>query len=120
MSIDMLATNCDQRVSMVQCCFTSTETIRGIRTGSPGRSPRLSQKTCFVATGHVFVATVHVFVATKIYLWQLPPVMANSVGRQMRGHKECHFGDVINSSSFWRNLPESEARKKRALRDMRL
>ena len=27
---------------MVQCCFTSTETIRLIRTGSPGRPPRLS------------------------------------------------------------------------------
>ena len=27
---------------MVQCCFTSTETVRLIRTGSPGRPPRLS------------------------------------------------------------------------------
>ena len=26
---------------MVQCCFTSTETIRLIRTGSPGRPPQL-------------------------------------------------------------------------------
>ena len=38
----MLGTNCDQCVSMVQCCFTSTETVRLIRTGSPGRPPRLS------------------------------------------------------------------------------
>ena len=33
----MLGTNCDQCVSMVHCCFTSTETIGLIRTGSPGR-----------------------------------------------------------------------------------
>ena len=30
---------------MVQCCFTSTETIRLIRTGSPGRSPSLSRSS---------------------------------------------------------------------------
>ena len=39
--VDILGTNCDQCVCMVQCCFTSTETIRLIRTGSPGRPPRL-------------------------------------------------------------------------------
>ena len=42
MSVDILGTNCDQCVSMVQCCFTSTETVRLIRTESPGRPPRLS------------------------------------------------------------------------------
>ena len=42
MSVDILGTNCDQCVCMVQCCFTSTVTIRLIRTGSPGRPPRLS------------------------------------------------------------------------------
>ena len=36
----ILGTNCDQCLSMVQCCFTSTETTRLIRTGSPGRPPR--------------------------------------------------------------------------------
>ena len=41
----MLGTNCDQCVSMVQCCFTSTETIRLVRTGNPGRSPRLSHSS---------------------------------------------------------------------------
>ena len=40
--VDILGTNCDQCLSMVQCCFTSTETVRLIRTGSPGRPPRLS------------------------------------------------------------------------------
>ena len=35
--VDILGTNCDQCVCMVQCCFTSTRTIndRLIRTGSP-------------------------------------------------------------------------------------
>ena len=43
MSVAVLGTYCDQCLSMVQCCFTSTETIRLIRTGIPGRPPRLSQ-----------------------------------------------------------------------------
>ena len=28
--VDILGTNCDQCLSMVQCCFTSTETVRFI------------------------------------------------------------------------------------------
>ena len=36
MSVDILGTTCDQCLSMVQCCFTSTETMRLIRTESPG------------------------------------------------------------------------------------
>ena len=43
--VDLLGTNCEQCVCMVQCCFTSTETIRFIRTGSPGRPPRLSRSS---------------------------------------------------------------------------
>ena len=30
---------------LVECCFTSTETIRLIRTGSPGRPPRPSHSS---------------------------------------------------------------------------
>ena len=45
MSADILGTNCDKRRSMVQCCFTSTETVRLIKTESPGRSPRLSHSS---------------------------------------------------------------------------
>ena len=44
-SVDILGTNCDQCVSMVQYCFTSTKTIKLIRTGSPGRPPRLSHSS---------------------------------------------------------------------------
>ena len=36
-SVDLLGTNCDQCWSTVQCCFTSTETVRLIRMESPGR-----------------------------------------------------------------------------------
>ena len=43
--VDMLGTNCDQCVCTVQCRFTSTETIRLVRTGSPGRPPRLSHSS---------------------------------------------------------------------------
>ena len=32
-------TNCDQSLSMVQYCYTSTETVRLIRTENPGRPP---------------------------------------------------------------------------------
>ena len=45
MSSDVGLTNCDQWVFMVHCCFTSTETIRLIRTGSPGRPPRRSHSS---------------------------------------------------------------------------
>ena len=51
MSANILGTNCDQCVSMVQCCFTSTETIRLIRTGSPGQPPRLSHSSWTVWPG---------------------------------------------------------------------
>ena len=47
MSVDPLGTNCecDQCWSTVQCCFTSTETVRLIRTESPGRPHRLSHSS---------------------------------------------------------------------------
>ena len=38
-------TNCDQCLSMVQCCFTSAETVRLIRMESPGRPPQLSHSS---------------------------------------------------------------------------
>ena len=38
---DISGTNCNQCVCKVQCCFTSTETVKLIRTGSPGRPPSL-------------------------------------------------------------------------------
>ena len=39
--VDTLGTNCDQCLSMVQCCFMSTETIRLISTASLGWPPWL-------------------------------------------------------------------------------
>ena len=41
MSVDILGTSWDQCRSTVQYSFTSTETIRLVRTDSPGRPPRL-------------------------------------------------------------------------------
>ena len=43
--VDILGTNCDQCRSTVQCCFTSTETVKLTRTGSPGRPPPLSHSS---------------------------------------------------------------------------
>ena len=43
--LTLLGTNSDHCVSMIQCCFTSTETVRFIRTESPGRPPRLSHSS---------------------------------------------------------------------------
>ena len=45
MSADILGTSCDQCRSKVQYCFTSTETIRLVRTENPERPPRLSHST---------------------------------------------------------------------------
>ena len=49
MSVDILGTNCDQ-TSMVQHCFTSTKTIRLVRTESPERPPRLSHSSWTVGS----------------------------------------------------------------------
>ena len=45
MSVDILGTSWDQCLSMVSYSFTSTETIRLVRTDSPGRPPRLSHSS---------------------------------------------------------------------------
>ena len=45
MWVDILGTSWDQYMSMVQYCFTSTETIRLVRTESPGRPPQLSHNS---------------------------------------------------------------------------
>ena len=50
MSVDILGTSCDRCRITVQCCFTSTETVRLIRTESPGRPPRLSHNSWTLMT----------------------------------------------------------------------
>ena len=52
MSAEVLGTNCDQCRSMVQCCFTSTDTVRFIRTERPGRPPRLSHSSWTLMLKH--------------------------------------------------------------------
>ena len=50
--VDILGTNCDQCVCMVQCCLTSTETIMLIWTGSPGQPLRLSHSSWTLMESH--------------------------------------------------------------------
>ena len=56
MSVDILGTNCNQCVCMVQCCFTSTETIRLIRTGPEPRTA-ISTFTQLLSSEHYSVKT---------------------------------------------------------------
>ena len=65
--VDILGRNCDQCVSMVQSCFTSTETVRHIRTGSPGRPPRLSHSSWTLMTAPKLAISV------VNDLWCFPP-----------------------------------------------
>ena len=55
----MLGTNCDQCVCVVQCCYTSTETVRFVRTGSPGRPPRLSHSSGTLGSDGMKEATTY-------------------------------------------------------------
>ena len=50
MSVDLFGTSWDQRRSMVQYSFTSTETRRLVRTDTPGRPPRLSHSSWIMMT----------------------------------------------------------------------
>ena len=54
MSVDILKTNRGQCRSMIQCCFTSTETVRLIRTESPGRPPQLSHSSWTLTVLYTF------------------------------------------------------------------
>ena len=54
MSLDILGTSWDQCRSMVQYSFTSTETRRLVRTGSPGWPPRLSHSSWTMSTRRWF------------------------------------------------------------------
>ena len=70
--VDILGTNCDQCVSMVLCCFRSTETIRLIRTGSPGRPSEL----CYATDSKEHSISVHLStyaVRTLRNVWALIP-----------------------------------------------
>ena len=63
--VDILGTNCDQCRSTVQCCFTSTETIRLIRTESPGKG---SKERLFILTRTCTFSGKSLCQATKRYL----------------------------------------------------
>ena len=59
--VDILGTNCDQCLRMVQCCFTSTETIRLIRTASLGRPPRLLHSSWTLCFCDIFWTLINSF-----------------------------------------------------------
>ena len=67
MSVDILGTNCDQCRSTVQCCFTSTETVRFIRTDSPGRQPRLWHSS-WTLDGSESVSA-HLYEWVGVHMW---------------------------------------------------
>ena len=92
MSVDILGTNCDQCVSMVQCCFTSTETARLIRTESPGWPPRLSHssRTLRTAVGLFYTvssdrtrAATSLTPLTRLVGWHTAPA-CKMLGRAFR------------------------------------
>ena len=76
--VDTLGTNCDQCVCMVQYSFTSTETVRFLRTGSPGRGAQdghldFHREALSSARNPLFHQSVglqhHVAVRWKLSLW---------------------------------------------------
>ena len=57
-SVDILGTSWDQCRSMVQYCFTSTETIRLVRTDSPGWPPQLSHSSWTMSLSVLLIAFI--------------------------------------------------------------
>jgi len=71
MSVDILRISWDQCVSMVQYCFTFTETMRLVRTDSPGRPPRLSHSSWTMNTGALGLVLFQIFTLSVDYLLEL-------------------------------------------------
>ena len=103
MSGDILGTNCVQCVCMVQCCFTSTETIRLIRTKT--QDGRLdfctAHELCYYH--HHF----HYHPCTNPSCLLPPQRRWTALPRE---DKECPFSDLASSGRVWREVPESDAR----------
>ena len=79
--VDILGTNCDQCVCMVQCCFTSTETVRLFRTGSPRRPSRLSHSSWALRSYSSVLLYVHR--NHQVYCGQGEPGTATSTFTQL-------------------------------------
>ena len=71
MSVDILRISWDQCVSMVQYCFTFTETMRLVRTDSPGRPPRLSHSSWTMNTGALGLVLFQIVTLSVDYLLEL-------------------------------------------------
>ena len=100
MSVDILGTSWDQCRSMVQYCFTSTETIRLARTDSPGRPPRLSHSSWTMV-----LCCFHSLISIQTFRKALT-ASVDSCAKI----KECSFSGVTNSGRVWRKVPESDVR----------
>ena len=100
MSSDVSGHIRDKPRPMPKHSFTSTETRRLVRTGSPGRSPRLSYSSRTM---------IERYVASTVLI-EYPSISegAGSVGGQLRGDKECPFSGVTKSGTVWRKVPESD------------
>ena len=121
MPVDILGTNCDQCRSTVQlwCCFTSTETVRLVRTESPGRPPRLSHSSwtlrCLYTTGlYVYWpllcppgARIESRSATETWRWQKNPLPQHRgvEPASVPGSALPRFGPATPSAWQWRIEP---------------
>ena len=123
-----LSTPLSSFLSLLKCCFTSTETVGLFGTGSPGRPPRLSHSSwalmwdlvecCFTSTetvGLLGTGSPGRPPRPSHSSWALSPPaftvlseVANSVGGQLRRDEEYSVG-VTNSGRVWRKQPESDA-----------
>ena len=99
MSVDTLGTNCDQCLSMVQCCFTSTGTIRLVRTGSPGRPPRLSHSSRTLTAPELWAVFVTCCVLGSLPV-VFPPCLCSHLSEQQRA-----YGRVTAQEDLTHKLP---------------
>ena len=91
-------TNCDQCLSMVQCCFTSTETVRLIRAESPEWPPRLSHSSWTLSEKVVGVPS---------YRLVTQPLMRSSAVEKQLKQKKSNFQSPAPPPAlelFWANL----------------
>ena len=80
MSVDILGTRWDRCMSTVQYCFMSTETIRLVRTGSPGWPPWLSHSSWTL----IIVTDIYILVKYQSLQLATKPVTKG-------GNSQCPF-----------------------------
>ena len=87
MSIDILGSSWDQYMSVVQYSFTSTKTMRLVRTGSPGRPPQLSHSSWNMPT--TYHSQTYIYIPVAVYRTYAP---RNDLPRFVKQNKKyLHF-----------------------------